>query len=146
MNEETENNIRTQSTGLEIMSRLIKLLNVIGGLLLWLLYFLGAYSVYLLWNVDQSSQYFRSHVEKQLVLGWITIGAIVFIRLSQLAMNWVILVPIEARILGIDLRDSKVSAETREGLLQNLRLEGIILVFLIAVPLLVAYFRFDYFG
>jgi len=135
-----------ETTGLEIASRVIKVIQFIGTLLIWLLYALGAYSVYALWTLDRTSTYFRSSVQSQLELGWIAIGLIVFLRLIQIAVGWAILVPIEARIQGLNIRDPEVASTLRTQSAIYLVLEAVSLAVVIAVPILIAHFRYGHFN
>lgn len=134
------------TTVLEIASRVIKVIEFLGTLLIWFFYALGAYSVYALWTVDRASTYFRSNVQSQLELGWIAIGLIVFIRLLQIAIRWAILAPIEARIQGVNLRDPEVASALRTQAAIYLILEAISLAVVIAVPILIAHFRYGHFS
>lgn len=134
------------TTALEIASRLIKIIQFFGTILIWLLYALGAYSVYALWTLDRTSSYFRSDLQSKLELGWIAIGLIVLIRLLQIAIGWAVLLPIEARIQGLNLRDPEVASALRARSGMLLALEAVSLAVVIAVPILIAQFRYGYFS
>ena len=126
------------TTTYEIMSRLVKVIVNLVSLVILGLWALGAYSVYELWTAGD--------VRKNLELGWVAIGLWVIIRLIQFAIAWAILVPLEARIRGVNLRDPIVAAEIREADRFHLGLEAICLLFCVFVPLLIAHFRFNYFA
>jgi hypothetical protein len=131
-------------TGLEIVSRISKVILFIATLFSWGLSLVGAYSVYLLWNVDPSGDFLKSHLRDALTMGWVAISAIVLIRLVQIILGWAILAPIEARLLRVDLRDPEIAEDLRTRSRIGLTLEAIALTVYIAVPLLIAHFRFGY--
>lgn len=137
---------KSDTVGLEITTRIIKLIQIVGTIFIWLLNFFGMYSLYLLWNINKSAAYLHSEVQSKLELCWIAIGLILFLRLIQIGINWAILMPLEARIQGINLRDPEVAAEIREASWANLVFEAISFIVIVAVPLLIAQFRFGQFG
>jgi hypothetical protein len=132
--------------GLEIAARLVKVTLFFGTIVCWLAVALGAYSVYLLWTTDKTDQWALNHVQSHLELGWIAIGIVVVIRLIQIAVGWAVLVPLEAKIQGVNLRDPEVASELRTSSIVRLALEGFSVLVYVAIPLLVAHFRFGYFA
>lgn len=133
-------------TSYEIAARLVKLVIFFGTFLNWIASIAGAVSVYQLWNVDKMSDGVMNSVSSKLELGWIAIGSILLIRAIQIAIGWAILMPIEAKIHGINLRDPEFSREVREQSRINYFIEFFSLIVLIVIPLLIAHFRFHYFS
>ena len=135
-----------QSHGYEIASRLVKVVLYALTGLTWLFVAMGAYSVYALWTTDRTNEWVQSSLRSSLELGWIAIGLIMVTRLIQIAVGWAVLAPIEARIQGVNLRDPEVAKEIRTASSVNLGLELFSLLVYIAVPLVIAHFRFQYFA
>lgn len=132
-------------TAFEIAARLVKVFLFLGTIVAWIAVALGAYSVYLLWTTEKTGEWVLSNVHSRLEFGWIAIGAMVVVRVVQIAIGWAVLTPLEAKIQGIDLRDPEVAKELRTSSVVNLALEGFTVIVYIAVPLLIAHFRFGYF-
>ena len=133
------------STGLEIASRLVKAVQFVVGLIVLALNVIGGYSVYLLWTVNKLGEFVQREVQSKLEFGWIVIALIVVVRLAMVAIGWILLVPIEARINGLNLRDREVAREVRYGAFSSLTAEALGLAVCVAVPLLIAFFRFGHF-
>ena len=74
------------------------------------------------------------------------VGLWVIVRLTQFAIAWAILVPLEARIRGVNLRNAPVAAEIRAADHRILGVEATSMVICVLVPLLIAHFRFNYFA
>lgn len=133
------------ATSLEIASRLIKTLLFLGTIVRWGLFALGAFSVYMLWNVNPTEQFADSLINDALIIGWIAIGLMIVVRGVQIGIGWAILAPIEARIHNINLRDPEVAESVRSQSKLQLLIEAVVLTILVAIPLLIAHFRFHYF-
>jgi len=134
------------ATGLEIAARLVKVVVWSGTALIWLAYAVGIYSLYQLWSLDHASEWFRSNLDHALFVAWLCIGFIVVVRVVQIVIGWAVLVPIEATIQGINLRDPEVAGTLRTSTKVNFLLEAITLAILVSVPLLIAHFRHGYFS
>ena len=132
--------------GLEIASRLVKLVVYAGTGVSWLAAAIGAYSVYALWTTDKESEWMGSNVQSRLELGWMAIGVILLVWLAQIAIGWAVLLPLEAKIQGINLRDPEVASELRTSSWKRLALEGLSFAVYVAIPLLIAHFRFHHFA
>lgn len=134
-------------TGLEIASRITRVIFFgIGGLLLWGLNIGGAYAVYRLWTVDKSGLYWQSDVSTNLTICFAILIGIVLVRGVQLSVSWAVLLPLNARILGVDLRDPQVRSDLRTDSAFRLGFEAFGLVVCLAVPLAIAHFRFSHFA
>ena len=135
-----------QAPGYEIAARLVKVVVYALTGLMWMFVALGAYSVYALWTADAKSDWLQSNIRSSLELGWIAIGLVVVARLVQISIAWAILMPIEARIQGVNLRDPEVAKELRTASSVNLVFELFSLAVYLAVPFAIAHFRFNYFA
>jgi hypothetical protein len=131
--------------GLEIASRVVKLVIYAGNAVSWFAAAVGAYSVYALWTTEKESEWMGRIVQSRLELGWMAIGVMLLVRLAQMAIGWAVLVPLEAKIQGINLRDPEVASELRTSSWMRLALEGLSFAVYVAVPLLIAHFRFRHF-
>jgi len=130
------------SATLEIVARWVKRVVDLGAGLVWVGYVVGAYSVYQLWTLDRTSEWFSSSVSEAITFGWFCIAFIAFFRAAHFAVAWAVLMPLEAKITGVNLRDPLVAAEVRSASTFALVMEVISIVVLVAVPLLIARFRY----
>lgn len=133
------------NAALEIGSRLCGVVQGTLGLAQWLLYLVGAFSVYLLSNVEKTSTYWRSEVFNALAFGWIVIGVLLFLQVCSGLVGYVVRSPIEAQIRGINLRDPAVHNELWEEFKNAAITSAIFYAIFLVVPLVIAQFKFKYF-
>lgn len=130
------------SVGLEIASRFVKITSFVITTISWLLLVIGAWTLYLLWVEPTSS----AKAGDRLLSCLAVILAIAALALLQGLIRWVLLVPLEAKIRGIDLRDPAVARGVRDKNIREVVLAIFTLLGFASVPLLIAHFRHDYFG
>ena len=133
-------------TGWEIAMRLIQVVLTIAGILNWLFVIWWANCLYDLWTIEKSGDDLISGLQFYLMEGRFAIALFVIVGQILTAIRWAIYVPIAARALDINGRDPKIARVWKDVLIAQYVGLAISIPTLIVVPLLVAHFRFGYFG
>jgi hypothetical protein len=133
--------------GVEILCRIVRV--VLGGLTVisWLLFAIGAFSVYWLWSA-KASEYssVQSVAGERLLFCLGILAAMVVESVLSGVIRFVFLVPLGAKIERVDLRDPDVSSALRTQAIGSLVGQVITFSCYVAVPVAIAHFRFHVFS
>lgn len=126
-----------------IVSPALKAGQFFASLLVWYLFFTWIHSLVLF---STGADFFRSRNitdgmrwEAWSQAFWV-IGLIILIRLAQLAVDWAVLIPLEARNRGMDTRNPSFTSDLKEYAKKRLVREGLVLAILVAVTVLARVF------
>lgn len=133
------------SVALVIACRFLKATRLLISLIIFIVTVAGGYSVYLLWGINPLSLEAQHEVQAKLEIGWLTVGAIAVLGLLDMALNWIFLAPMEARVKGVDLHNPEVAAEKFTEALGVFFAWICGIAFYLAVPASIAYIRFGHF-